>query len=342
MSKSPSDDILESLYKLRIRESAQLKTVLELYDMEIHQKISVPNYLKLKTLVKRSIDQKLRLRNFDARHGIFESGAVGICYQWKEKGQCSQGDDAASATKPKIVRKNQNTLPPRLLTKQFHEVEVRRGREVSEAKATPFFDNRADIIWKVPARELLVNIDIRPSANSQKMKRVWRLETSVCFRITRLMNNQIKSRKKEQHPKKKRKRWQECCGHCEKCITIGLHISQGSDSLVSQGRKPQKKPMQIVRFTNSRLRHASVREKKGPSLGKINVRAPHKRSPHAMKFEDRSHEETERQQRCARSKAYKAPFNFRAEDWVRPIASTKRAGGKIGCSWFRSECAYGQ
>ena len=31
-----SDDVLESLYKLRIRDSAQLKTVLELYDMEIH------------------------------------------------------------------------------------------------------------------------------------------------------------------------------------------------------------------------------------------------------------------------------------------------------------------
>ena len=35
-SKIPSDDILESLY--RIRESAQRKSVLELYDMEIHQK----------------------------------------------------------------------------------------------------------------------------------------------------------------------------------------------------------------------------------------------------------------------------------------------------------------
>ena len=35
MSKIPSDEILESLYKLWIRESAQLKTVLELYDMEI-------------------------------------------------------------------------------------------------------------------------------------------------------------------------------------------------------------------------------------------------------------------------------------------------------------------
>ena len=43
-SKIPSDDILESLYELRIRESVQLKTVLELYDMEIHQKISMPNH----------------------------------------------------------------------------------------------------------------------------------------------------------------------------------------------------------------------------------------------------------------------------------------------------------
>ena len=47
MSKIPPDDILESLYKLRIRESTQLKTVLELYDMEIHQKISMPNYQKI-------------------------------------------------------------------------------------------------------------------------------------------------------------------------------------------------------------------------------------------------------------------------------------------------------
>ena len=61
MSTIPSDDIWESLYKLRIHESDQLKYVLELYDMEIHQKISVPNCQKLKTMVQRSPDQKLRL-----------------------------------------------------------------------------------------------------------------------------------------------------------------------------------------------------------------------------------------------------------------------------------------
>ena len=76
MSKIPSDDVLESLYKLRLRESDQIKTVLHLYDMEIHQKISMSNYQKLRTMVKRSIDQKLRLRNFDARQGKIETGAV--------------------------------------------------------------------------------------------------------------------------------------------------------------------------------------------------------------------------------------------------------------------------
>ena len=44
MTNVPSDDVLESLYKLRVRESVQPKTVLELYDKEVHQKISMPNY----------------------------------------------------------------------------------------------------------------------------------------------------------------------------------------------------------------------------------------------------------------------------------------------------------
>ena len=44
----------------------------------------------------------------------------------------------------------------------------------------------------VPARERLVNIGIRPSVNSIKMKRVVSQETRVCSFITRLINNQIK------------------------------------------------------------------------------------------------------------------------------------------------------
>ena len=76
MTKIPPDDVLESLYNLRIRESDQLRTVSELYDMEIHPNISKPDYQKLRTMVKRSIDQKLRLRKFYARNERIETGAL--------------------------------------------------------------------------------------------------------------------------------------------------------------------------------------------------------------------------------------------------------------------------
>ena len=52
MTKIPSDDILEGLCKLRIRESEKLKTVLEMYDLEIHQKKAGPDYHRWKTMVK--------------------------------------------------------------------------------------------------------------------------------------------------------------------------------------------------------------------------------------------------------------------------------------------------
>ena len=149
-----------------------------------------------------------------------------------------------------------------------------------------------------------MNIGIRPSANFIKMKRVVRLETSACFRITSLMNNHIKSRDKN------------AVAIVKSVSQLGC-VSQDSDALVSQGRKSRGNPMQKVlaptqrvRFTKSTLRHASFPEKKGPSLGKMNVKVPHQRSPHAMKFEDRSHEETERQQRCSRSKAWNLSKNI--------------------------------
>ena len=106
MTKIPHDDILEGLYKLRIRESEKLKTVLELYDLETHQKKAGPDYHRLKTMVKRSIEQDLRNRNFGDRNGNYERNAVvknqgtkqrgqrilGDCGQWETNGQCSKGN----------------------------------------------------------------------------------------------------------------------------------------------------------------------------------------------------------------------------------------------------------
>ena len=56
MTKVPPDDILEGLFKQEIRESEKFKTVFELYNMEIHQKKAGPDYHRMKTMVKRSIE----------------------------------------------------------------------------------------------------------------------------------------------------------------------------------------------------------------------------------------------------------------------------------------------
>ena len=92
MTKIPPDDILEGLYKLRIRESEKLKTVLELYDLETHQKKLGPDYRRLKAMVQRSIEQQIRNKNFGARIGFFEKNAVVKNQGTKQRVQRILGD----------------------------------------------------------------------------------------------------------------------------------------------------------------------------------------------------------------------------------------------------------
>ena len=134
MTKIPPDDLLEGLYKLRIRESEKLKTVLELYDLEIHQKKIGPDYHSLKTMVKRSIDQDLRSRNFGVRNGNCErinavvknqgtkqrvQRILGDCWQWETNGQCVKGDNnnfrhpSPNSFMPQNERKSSRTRSPR-------------------------------------------------------------------------------------------------------------------------------------------------------------------------------------------------------------------------------------
>ena len=74
-----------------------------------------------------------------------------------------------------------------------------------------------------------------------------------------------------------------------------------------------------------------------PLLNKFQVRSSHQRSPYAVKFEDRSQEETERPERCARGDAWrlvkiifqlkereKATFFSPPDEWILPAASTKK------------------
>ena len=68
------------------------------------------------------------------------------------------------------------------------------------------------------------------------------------------------------------------------------------------------KPIQRVKFTKAIARHTKIRDQ-NPSLGYICPGEPHKGSPDAPKFEDRSQEETEWQEQGAREAAWKLAKN---------------------------------
>ena len=177
-------------------QSAPSERVLLLLERALPEVVHPVQYgiVPIRITLPRTDDEITKL---DARHGRIESGAVvksrmelicveggkGICYQWKKP--VRKETNAVSGMRVTIVHKIQNPKPPRILSHPCHEVEVCRGRGVSEAKVTmvPLFDNRADISWKEPARNRLVNIGILPSVNFAKQKRSAKPGISVCSRI---------------------------------------------------------------------------------------------------------------------------------------------------------------
>ena len=76
VSEMPSNMILEALYKSKLQNSAQLQTVLALYDQETARNKGKPNYSQLETAVKLQGDQMMRTRNFRVRSDVVERGSV--------------------------------------------------------------------------------------------------------------------------------------------------------------------------------------------------------------------------------------------------------------------------
>ena len=102
-----------------------------------------------------SIDQKLRLRNFDARHGRIETGAVvknrkgmsgvagekGTCYLWKEKGQCSKGYQCSFQHE-----RNNRAQKPEHNAATPSEPFLSRGRSVSRKRSIRGKSNHGAIL----------------------------------------------------------------------------------------------------------------------------------------------------------------------------------------------------
>ena len=57
--------VLEGLYKSKLQDSVQLQTVLALHEQENIRNNEQSIYSRLKTSVRRHIDQTMRTRNFE-------------------------------------------------------------------------------------------------------------------------------------------------------------------------------------------------------------------------------------------------------------------------------------
>ena len=173
MTLIPSHDILENLCKLRMRESEKLKTVLELYNMEIHQKKAEPDYHRLQTIVKRSIEQILRMKNFDTRNGNFEISAVvknqrvkqrehrclGDCWQWKANGQCSNA--FSDTIRISVQNRHSRILLQGLLRsrewKMYREPRVLEAEaQVAAVQGLPQRNLHNSILWIMASSGVLV------------------------------------------------------------------------------------------------------------------------------------------------------------------------------------------
>ena len=211
MTKIPPDDILEGLYKLRRRESDKLKTVLELHDLEIHQKKLGPEYHRLKNMVKRSIEQDIRNKNSGARNGNFEKNAVvknqgtkqraqkilGDCWQWETNGQCVKGDNCSFRHD---INKRGKVTPSNPSPNFFMQQNERK----SSRTRSPRGKSPSGRMSRWPCKDYLkgtcnnsfVKNGTLQNACSTRPRAVVGLGKSAHTRIVRLMNSRLKGPKR--------------------------------------------------------------------------------------------------------------------------------------------------
>ena len=174
----------------------------------------------------------------------------------------------------------------------------------AEAQVEECLDCRARITSKELAPLHSVENGILWSACSTSPKMDADLEKCALMRIARLMNSLAKGQKKNGD-----KSGVAMLKNTRQLGCVFQDMEPPKSSSILRKSSNIRKPIRCVRFTKAVVRHANIRDQ-NPSLGMICPGDPHQRNLHAPKLEDRSQEETEWQERCAREAAWKLAKNI--------------------------------
>ena len=310
MTKIPPDDILEGLYKLRIGESEKLKTVLELYDLEMQQKKLGPDYHRLKTMVKRSTDQCPRIRNFEAREGNYERNAVVKNHGTKQRGQDSrrllamevngQCSRANSCSFRRDINKRAKSTEPNLSPSSFTRQNERNAlRTRSPRRRSP-----SGRMSRWPCKDYLKGTSNNsfcekwhpPECLFYKTKSGCRFgeECSYAHRQVdaqpskRSKKNGDKSavailKKNEQNKKTERPVVNDYSSKTRQLGCVFQDMEPPKSSSILRKSSDIRKPIRCVKFTKAIARHTDIRDQ-NPSLGLICPGEPHERRTNAPKF----------------------------------------------------------
>ena len=178
--------------------------------MEFHQKEAGPDYHRSQTMVKRSIEQNPRIKNFEARNGNYERNAVvknqetkqrgqripGCCWQWKANGQCSKGDNCSF--RHDMIKGAKSTQPNPSPSSFMRQKERNASRTRSPEARVPVvkcLDGPARITSKELAPIHSVKSGILQNACSASPRVDVDLGKSAFMRIARLKNSQQKVQK---------------------------------------------------------------------------------------------------------------------------------------------------
>ena len=288
-------------------------------------------------MVKRSIEQDLRIKNFEARNGKFETSAVVKNQGTKQREQrtlgdcCSEGDNCSFRHDMKKRTKTTQPNPsPRSSTRQ-------NERQASRTRS-PRGKSPSGRMSRWPCKDYLTGTCTNSFCEKWHLSECLfyksengcrLLGKSALLRIASLMKSPTKGLKRMVT----KVLWP--CWKVHDNWVAYFRIWSRQSLHRSCGRaQTHWNQSDVVRFTNAMVRHATIRDQK-PSLGVICPGDPHQRIPNAPKFEDRSQEETEWQERCAREAAWKltkripklkeknkTAFFSPSENWCLPAPST--------------------
>ena len=148
-------------------------------------------------------------------------------------------------------------------------------------------DSRAETPWRVFALRYLVTLGILPNASFICQNRVCKFGEKCSFPHRKVRNNQTRSRRRVVS-KVQWLQWKMCDSW------VVYFRTQNHRNLHRFYGEAKKSWDQFDEYESRMLRSVLLtsEKNKGPSLGKIQVKLPHQRSTYALKFEDRSHEES--------------------------------------------------